>query len=127
MDTRKFEYLETMRDTILQGNYEGLKEYVDHIRSRVNHDPDFEDIFLEVGREKYQLVISLIEEMIYKDMQNDINSFEDSDDEEMEDGFSEDDIEKLGKVLDLDDDMEEEISFESFDDEEFADRSDEDY
>jgi hypothetical protein len=127
MDTRKFEYLETMRETIVHGDYEELKDYVELIRSRVKHDPDFEDIFTEVLNGKFKEVVSLIDDVIYKDMQNEMNALTDDEDEDGEEIFPDEELEKLAIKLDLDEDLEEETSFESFDEENFPDNTDEDY
>ena len=123
MDTRKFEYLETMRDTIVEGAYEALLDYVRHIQPRVKHDPDFEDIFIEVNRGRYSEVLSLIDDMIYRDMQNEMAAIQEEEEDAM-DSYPEDDVEKLGKILDLDEDIEEEISMEPFDEDSFLDKFD---
>lgn len=126
MDTRKFEYLETIRETIEQGDLEELKDYVEMIRHKVKNDTDFEDIFLEIHSGKYPRVISLIDDLIYKEMQEDFGSFTDGGDEEDEQVLSDEDIQNFSLEMDFEDEPEEEISLESFEDENFPERSDDD-
>jgi hypothetical protein len=114
-----------MRETIVHGDYEELKDYVDMIRSRVKHDPDFEGIFSEVLKGKYKDVVTLIDDVIYKDMQNEMDAFADDEDEDGEEIFPDEELEKLAKKLDLDEDLEEETSFESFEEDSFPDISEE--
>jgi hypothetical protein len=124
MDTRKFEYLEAMRETIEHGDYDELQDYVMIIRSRVKHDPDFEGIFSEVSKGKYEEVVSLIDDVIYRDMQNEMEDFGTDDDDEAEVLFPDEELEKLAIKLELDEDLEE-PSFESFDEESFPDITEE--
>lgn len=123
MDTRKFEYLETIRETIEQGDYEELQDYVTDIRDSVKGDPDFEELFQEVGRGRYHDVISLIDDIIYKEMEADFVDLGEEDEEETapaggDGGLSADD--------DFSRDMPEEISFEQFDDDGYLDRQEDD-
>jgi hypothetical protein len=70
MDTRKFEYLETIRETIEMGDYDELDDYVEDIRDQVKGDPEFEELFGEIKSKNYGDVISLIDEFIYQDIQS---------------------------------------------------------
>jgi len=126
MNTRKFEYLETIREHIEQGDYDELKDYVELIRDRVRQDPDFEDIFIEINRGRYQDVITIIDDLIYKDMQDEMEAFGGNGEGQEEDKLMEENMEKLSLELDLDEDMKEEISFEPFDEEGYLDKSDDD-
>lgn len=123
MDTGKFEYLETIRETIEEGLHEELKDYVEVIRLRVEHDPDFKEILLEIGKQKYQHVISLIDDLIYREMQEDFEAHNGNGEGEDE-ILTDEDIGKLTLEMDLDVDAEEEISFEPFDENGFTDRGD---
>jgi len=71
MDTKKFEYLETIRETIEMGDYDELDDYVEDIRDQVKGDPEFEELFGEIKSKNYGDVISLIDEFIYQDIQSD--------------------------------------------------------
>jgi hypothetical protein len=126
MNTRKFEYLETIRETIEQGDIEELKDYIDEIRERVKHDQDFEEIFLEINSGRYQDVIKLIDDIIYKEMQEDFDSFGGNGENEEDEILTDSDLEKLSQDLDFDDDIKEEISFEPFDEEGYFDKTEDD-
>jgi hypothetical protein len=119
MDTKKFEYLETIREAIEMGDYEELNEYVEDIRDRVKADPDFRELFEEIKSKKYHDAISLIDEFIYQDIETEFGN-----------GFDEPAIQHLngnngGKVraelTGIDADMPDEITFEEFHEEDFAD------
>jgi hypothetical protein len=125
MDTRKFEYLETMREAIEQGDYEELQEYVTDIRESVQDDPDFQDLFQEVSSRKYNDVIALIDDIIYKDMQSEFAEFEEGDEDE-EDARPGSDISEFTLDFDFDEGIKEEISFEQFDDEGYAEKQEDD-
>lgn len=73
MDTRKFEYLETIRETIENGDYEELDDLVEDIRYQVKADPEFQELFGEIKSRHYGDVISLIDEFIYQDIQSEID------------------------------------------------------
>jgi len=75
MDTRKFEYLETIRETIETGDYDELDDYVEDIRDQVKGNPEFEELFGEIKSRNYGDVISLIDEFIYQDIQSEAHSF----------------------------------------------------
>lgn len=122
MDTKKFEYLETIRETIETGDYEELDEYVEDIRERVKHDPDFKELFAEINSKKYGDVISLIDEFIYQDMQKE---FGETIDETITEKFGRMDV-ISGTILDPDFDSPEEISFEEFHEEDFSSVSSQD-
>ena len=116
MDTRKFEYLETIRETIEMGDYEELDDYVEDIRDQVKGDPEFQELFGEIKSRNYGDVISLIDEFIYQDIQSEADEF-----------LNEEALKKLSSIdsgLDLSmipgGDMPEEISFEEFNDEAFS-------
>jgi hypothetical protein len=114
MDTKKFEYLETIREAIETGDYEELDEFVEDIRDRVKHDPDFAELFGEIQSRKYGDVISLIDEFIYQDLQQEFGEVKE---EEMLEHIN-------GRVFPGADAFMEsepdEISFEEFHEEEFA-------
>jgi hypothetical protein len=108
MDTRKFEYLETIRETIEIGDYEELDDFVEDIRDQVKSDPEFQELFGEIKSKNYGDVISLIDEFIYQDIQSDADEY-----------FNEDTLQKLGSgrswiLLKSDDKIPDEISFEEF-------------
>lgn len=116
MDTRKFEYLETIRETIEMGDYEELDDYVEDIREQVKGDPEFQELFGEIKSKNYGDVISLIDEFIYQDIQAETGDF-----------LNEDSLLKLANIdsgLDFNftsgDEVPEEITFEEFDDEDYA-------
>jgi hypothetical protein len=116
MDTRKFEYLETIRETIEMADYEELDDYVEDIRDQVKGDPQFEELFGEIKSKNYGDVISLIDEFIYQDIQSESDEF-----------FSEDALQKMSSVdSGLDSgllpvsDFPEEITFEEFNENAFS-------
>lgn len=116
MDTRKFEYLETIRETIEIGDYEELDDYVEDIRDQVKSDPAFQELFGEIKSRRYGDVISLIDEFIYQDIQSEADDF-----------FNEEALEALGKVgtgkdfaVNPGEEVPEEISFEEFNDNDYA-------
>jgi len=116
METRKFEYLETIRETIEMGDYEELDDYVEDIRDHVKGDPEFEELFGEIKSRNYGDVISLIDEFIYQDIQSESDNFLDE--------------EALKKLAELDSGIElsfngqetlpEEITFEEFIDDDYT-------
>ena len=125
MDTRKFEYLETIRETIEMGDYDELDDYVEDIRDQVKGDPEFEELFREIKSKKYGDVISLIEEFIYQDMQSEADNL-----------LNEEALQKLsnlesGLLLheNLQEEIPEEITFEEYNDDDYASGSiqDDDY
>jgi hypothetical protein len=116
MDTKKFEYLETIRETIEMGDYEELVDYMEDIRERVSSDPDFKELFEEINSKHYNDALSLIDEFIYADIES-----------EFGDSLDESDIEHIngnnggkvkGRIIELENLPE--ISFEEFKDEDFA-------
>jgi hypothetical protein len=116
MDTRKFEYLETIRETIEMGDYDELDDYVEDIRDQVKSDPEFQEIFGEIKSRNYGDVISLIDEFIYQDIQSEADEF-----------FNEEALLRLGSedpgtdfTLKPEEGVSEEISFEEFQDEDYA-------
>lgn len=117
MDTRKFEYLETIRETIEQGDYEELKDYITDIHEAVKNDPDFEEIFMEVNSGKYSEVVPLIDDIIYREMQAEFDELDDDDEP------STPDLNEFSLEFDFDEDLKEEISFEPFDDEGYFEKS----
>ena len=126
MDTRKFEYLETIRESIELGELEELRDYVGRIRHKVRNDTDFEDIFLEISSGKYERVISLIDDLIYKEMQEEFEGFAGDGDEDEEQVLSDEDVSKFGLEMDFEDEQEEEITFESFDEDSFSEKGEDD-
>ena len=126
MDTRKFEYLETIRETIEMGDYDELDDYVVDIRDQVKGDPEFEELFAEIKSKKYGDVISLIDEFIYQDIQSEADNF-----------LNEDSLQNLanpesGLVFNEappEEEIPEEITFEEFNDDDYAPGSlqDDDY
>lgn len=123
MDTRKFEYLETIREAIEQGDYEEVNDYVTDIRDAVKDDPDFQDLFVEVSSGKYQEVMSLIDDIIYKEMQAEFDLLDEEDEDEPKPGS---DVSEYSLDFDFDEAGKEEISFEPFDDESYAGKQEED-
>jgi len=116
MDTRKFEYLETIRETIEMGDYEELDEYVEDIREQVKSDPEFQELFAEIKSKNYGDVISLIDEFIYQDIQSEADDF-----------LNEEALQKLSSIdsgldfgLITGEPIPEEITFEEFNDEVFS-------
>lgn len=116
MDTRKFEYLETIRETIETGDYEELDDYVEDIREQVKSDPEFMELFGEIKSRNYGDVISLIDEFIYQDIQS-----------HADDLFNEETLQNLGTVdpgLDMilpeGESVQEEITFEEFIDDDYT-------
>ncbi len=116
MDTRKFEYLETIRETIELGDYDELDDYVEDIRDQVKSDPEFQELFGEIKSRNYGDVISLIDEFIYQDIQSEADDF-----------LNNEALEKLGGMdpgIESNPDGEagipEEITFEEFNDEAFS-------
>ena len=122
MDTRKFEYLETIRETIEMGDYDELDDFVEDIRDQVKGDPEFQELFGEIKSKHYGDVISLIDEFIYQDIQSDANDF-----------LNEETLKKLGTIdsgLDFSmtegDSVPEEITFEEFIDDDYTSSSNQD-
>lgn len=121
MDTRKFEFMETIRETIEMGDYEELDDYVEDIRDQVKNDPEFQELFGEIKSRNYGDVISLIDEFIYQDIQSKVDEF-----------LNEETLLKLGSLdsgLDvniLSEAIPEEISFEEFNDDDYASGSGQD-
>jgi hypothetical protein len=116
MDPRKFEYLETIRETIEMGDYDELDDYVEDIRDQVKGDPEFQELFGEIKSKNYGDVISLIDEFIYQDIQSEADEY-----------LNEEALEKLGSLdpgfdlnLTADDAIPEEITFEEFDDDDYS-------
>jgi hypothetical protein len=116
MDTRKFEYLETIRETIEIGDYEELDDLVEDIRDQVKGDPEFDELFGEITSKNYGDVISLIDEFIYQDIQSESDNF-----------LNEEALQKLGSLgsgLEFDmlagEELPEEISFEEFIDDNYS-------
>jgi hypothetical protein len=123
MDTRKFEYLETMREAIEQGDYEELHDYVRDIRESVRNDLDFQDLIQEVSSGKYNHVITLIDDIIYKEMHSEFDEFEEEEEEEIQPGSE---VSEFSLDFDFDEGIKEEIIFEQFDDEGYAEKQEED-
>lgn len=116
MDTRKFEYLETIRETIEMGDYEELDDYVEDIREQVKSDPEFIELFGEIKSKNYGDVISLIDEFIYQDIQSEADRF-----------LSEEELSRLGTIdagmdtiMKNDGSEQEEITFEEFIDDDYT-------
>ncbi len=119
MDTRKFEYLETIRETIEMADFDELDDYVEDIREQVKSDPEFQELFAEIKSKNYGDVISLIDEFIYQDIQSEADEF-----------LNEEALQKLSSIdsgLDLGlitgEPIPEEITFEEFNDEVFSSES----
>jgi len=116
MDTRKFEYMETIRETIEMGDYDELDEYVEDIRDQVKSDPEFQELFGEIKSKNYGDVISLIDEFIYQDIQSEADEF-----------FHDVALQELSSLnsgldftLITEQVIPEEISFEEFNDDDYA-------
>ena len=117
MDTRKFEYLETIREAIEMGDYEELEEYVEDIRDQVKADPDFSELFVEIKSRNYTDAISLIDEFIYQDIESEFGNSIDENTIEHINGTA---VEmKKGIVMEKEEELPEDISFEEFNDEDF--------
>jgi len=117
MDTRKFEYLETIREAIEMGDYEELEEYVEDIRDQVKADPDFSELFVEIKSRNYTDAISLIDEFIYQDIESEFGNSIDENAIEHINGTA---VEmKKGIVMEKEEELPEDISFEEFNDEDF--------
>ena len=122
MDTKKFEYLETIRETIEMGDYDELDEYVEDIRDRVKADPDFKELFEEIQRKKYGDVISLIDEFIYQDLQREAGELNETEFLHHYNGFDLEAEPALNGELEIPED----ISFEEFHEEDFSSVSSQD-
>jgi hypothetical protein len=116
MDTRKFEYLETIRETIEMGDYDELEDYVEDIREQVKSDPEFQELFGEIKSKNYGDVLSLIDEFIYQDIQSEADDF-----------LNEEALQKFSSMesgLDFnyaaEEAIPEEITFEEFNDDDFS-------
>jgi len=116
MDTRKFEYLETIRETIEIGDYEELDDFVEDIRDQVKGDPEFQELFGEIKSKNYGDVISLIDEFIYQDIRSEGDEY-----------LNEDALQKLGNVdegldflLKSENKIPDEISFEEFQEDDYT-------
>jgi hypothetical protein len=111
MDTRKFEYLETIRETIEMGDYEELDDYVEDIRDQVKGDPEFQELFWEIKSKRYGDVISLIDEFIYQNIRAEADQILNNE------VFQAGDLNtsKTLKNSDSEKETPEEISFEEFD------------
>jgi hypothetical protein len=116
MDTRKFEYLETIRETIEIGDYEELDDFVEDIRDQVKGDPEFQELFGEIKSKNYGDVISLIDEFIYQDIQSEGDEY-----------LNEESLQKLGSMdegldflLKSDNKIPDEISFEEFQEDDYT-------
>jgi hypothetical protein len=116
MDTRKFEYLETIRETIEIGDYEELDDFVEDIRDQVKGDPEFQELFGEIKSKNYGDVLSLIDEFIYQDIQSEADEF-----------LDEEALQKLGSedpgldfLMKPEDKIPDEITFEEFQEEDYS-------
>ena len=116
MDTRKFEYLETIRETIEIGDYEELDDFVEDIRDQVKGDPEFQELFGEIKSKNYGDVISLIDEFIYQDIRSEGDEY-----------LNEEALQKLGNVdegldflLKSENKIPDEISFEEFQEDDYT-------
>ena len=118
MNTKKFEYLETIREAIETGDYEELEEYVEDIRDRVKADPDFRELFEEIKSKKYTDAISLIDEFIYADIETEFGNRIDEDYIDHLNGNNSGKIK--GKHIMPEEDIPEEISFEEFNEDDFS-------
>lgn len=116
MDTRKFEYLETIRETIEMGDYDELDDYVEDIRDQVKGDLEFQELFAEIKSKNYGDVISLIDEFIYQDIQSEADAF--LNDEVLQKISNQDS--GLDFLLKTDDDIPEEITFEEFKEDDYS-------
>jgi hypothetical protein len=116
MDTRKFEYLETIRETIEIGDYEELDDFVEDIRDHVKGDPEFQELFGEIKSKNYGDVISLIDEFIYQDIQSEGDEY--LNDEALQKLGSTD--EGLDFLLKSENKFPDEISFEEFQEEDYS-------
>lgn len=118
MDTKKFEYLETIREAIEIGDYEELDEFVEDIRERVKTDPDFAELFSEIKSRNYHDAISLIDEFIYADIETELGSS--VDDSAIGHINAKTVQNRQGLIMEMQEDMPDEISFEEFNDEDYS-------
>lgn len=117
MDTKKFEYLETIREAIEIEDFDELDEYVEDIRDRVKSDPDFTELFGEIKSKNYHDAISLIDEFIYQDIESEFGTSPDEKAVDHLNGSST--SHKKGVAIEMEEEMPEDISFEEFNDEDF--------
>lgn len=114
MDTKKFDYLENIREIIEMGDFEELDDYVVDIHEQVKNDPEFLELFAEIKSKNYGDVISLIDEFIYQDIQSEADVFLDDESlmklAEYDDGYN---------FNHNDEAVPEEITFEEFNDENY--------
>jgi len=122
MDTRKFEYLETIRETIETGDYDELDDYVEDIRDQVKGDPEFQELFGEIKSKNYGDVISLIDEFIYQDIQSKADEFLN---EEALQGLKSQDS-GLDFLIKTGEEIPEEISFEEFKEDDYTSKANQD-
>jgi hypothetical protein len=126
MDPRKFEYLETLREKLEDRDYEDLQEYMDSIREQVKADPHFMEVFEEINSRKYGDALSLIDEVIFEDMQSEFEEFYQEGELSAHAGMEDDEI---GLGEDLQDRDTEGITFEEFNEDNYygGQGSDDDY
>ena len=124
MDPRKFDYLESIREKIESGDLVELDEYLQDIRIRVQNDPHFTELFEEIQSNKLDDAISLIDEIIFEDMQSEFEEFYQGSGEELSRNRGEED-DDLG--FGTGDDEGEQITFEPFDEESYYAGGDDDY
>lgn len=122
MEPRKFEYLETIREKIELQDFDELDEFMEDIKDEVKGDPDFKEVFEELKNRKYGDVTSLIDEIMFKDMQAEFEEF--YQDGEIDQPTVKDDSFDLEMGFDERD--KEDITFESFDEENYFEKNPED-
>jgi hypothetical protein len=116
MDTRKFEYLEIIREIIEIGDYDELDDYVEDIRDQVKGEQEFQELFGEIKSKNYGDVISLIDEFIYQDIRSEADAF-----------LNEKTLQRLNSqdsgldyLMKTENENSEEISFEEFKEDEYT-------
>jgi hypothetical protein len=116
MDTRKFEYLEIIREIIEIGDYDELDDYVEDIREQVKGEQEFQELFGEIKSKNYGDVISLIDEFIYQDIRSEADAF-----------LNEETLQRLNSqdsgldyLMKTENENSEEISFEEFKEDEYT-------
>lgn len=126
MDTKKFEYLETIRETVELGDYDDLKDYIEVIRDAVRKDPDFNEIFMEVNSGRFKTLIPLIDDILFKEMQADFEKIDEEENGEEEEEQSLPDVSDFSFDFEVEEGLEGDIDFEPFDDEGYLEKMEDD-
>ena len=122
MEPRKFDYLETIREKIELQDFEELDEFIEDIKEDVKGDPDFKELLEELKSKRYDDVTSLIDEIMFKDMQAEFEEFYKDGEFDQPNGKDED----LDLEMGFDERDSENITFESFDEENYYNKDSDD-